>query len=90
MVALRELRRRSVIEIYYTPFNIIEILGKIPKIKYDPNIVFTGLTLIEEEFKLTYPTVEGYMKALELRSRGFKDLIDLLLYTTALTQNLKS
>ncbi len=29
------------------------------------------------------------MKALELRGRGFKDLIDLLLYATSLTQDIK-
>lgn len=57
--------------------------------KYDRNIVRTGLSLINEKFKLIHPTTEGYMKALELRSKGFKDLIDLLLYVTSLTQHIK-
>ena len=86
---LRKLRKLGMLEVYYTPFNIVEILGKISKMRYDRNIVLKGLTLIEEEFKLTYLTAEGYMKALELKSKGFKDLIDLLLYTTSLTRNLK-
>ncbi len=77
------------LEIYYTPFNIMEIIGKISKIKYDYDVVFRGLTSIQEEFILVTPTMKGYMKALSLKSRGFKDLIDLLLYTTALTRNLK-
>ncbi len=89
LATLRRLWRSRVLEVYYTPFNILEILGKVSKTRYDPNIVRAGLTIVKEEFKLTHPTVEGYMKALELRSRGFKDLIDLLLYTTSLTQNIK-
>ena len=86
---LRKLRRLGMLEVYYTPFNIIEVLGKISRARYDRDIVLTGLTLIEEEFKLTYPTAEGYVKVLELKSKGFKDLIDLLLYVTSLTRNLK-
>ncbi len=89
LLILRKLRGIGKLEAYYTPFNIIEIIGKISKIKYDKDIVYQGLTLIEEEFILTSPTLEGYMKALELKSKGFQDLIDLLLYTTALTRNLK-
>ncbi|OYT38460.1 MAG: PIN domain nuclease [Desulfurococcales archaeon ex4484_58] len=89
LLVLRELRRRGLLEIYYTPFNILEIIGKISRIKYDYNIVSKGLTLIEEEFILIAPTTKGYLKALILKSKGFKDLIDLLLYTTALTRNLK-
>lgn len=85
---LKELKRRKLSEFYYTPFNIFEIIGKIAKLKYDHDIVVTGLSLIEEEFKLTYPKVEGYIKALDLRRRGFNDLIDLLLYATSLTRNL--
>ncbi len=88
LVVLRDLRRRRIAEFYYTPFNIMEMLGKIAKTRYDYKIVATGLSLIEEEFRVTYPTTTGYMKALELRSRGFNDLIDLLLYTTSLTRDL--
>jgi len=85
---LRKLRRERRARFYYTEFNILEILGKISKVEYDRNIVATGLSLVKEEFELIHPTVEGYMKALSLRRKGFKDLIDLLLYTTSLTHNL--
>lgn len=50
---LRELRRRGEARFYYTQFNILEILGKIAKTNYDRDIVATGLSLIEEEFKQT-------------------------------------
>jgi len=88
LLILRKLRRQGVLEVYYTPFNIIEILGKISKLKYDQRIVLAGLKVIYDEFIQVHPTIEGYIKALELKSRGFKDLIDLLLYTTSLTRNL--
>lgn len=35
------------------------------------------------------PTIKGYVKALKLRERGFRDLTDLLLYATAATRGLK-
>ncbi|MCD6095929.1 MAG: PIN domain nuclease [Thermoprotei archaeon] len=88
LVVLRRLRRKKRARFYYTEFNILEILGKIAKVRYNRDIVATGLSLIQEEFELVHPTVEGYIKALNLKRRGFKDLIDLLLYTTSLTRNL--
>ncbi|MHA1859827.1 MAG: PIN domain-containing protein [Candidatus Asgardarchaeia archaeon] len=88
LTILGRLKRKKEVKFYYTHFSIFEILAKIAKVKYDRDVVFTGLSSIEEEFELTYPTVEGYIKALELKSKGFKDLIDLLLYTTSLTRNL--
>ena len=88
LVVLKKLSVRRKAVFYYTEYNIIEILGKISKLNYDPDIVSRGFTIIEEEFKLAHPTTQGYAKALELKRKGFKDLIDLLLYTTAATQNL--
>lgn len=89
LTVLRELRRRKEAKFYYTQFNIIEILSKVAKTNYDHNIVVKGLSLMEEEFELAYPTVDGYIKALELKKKGFKDMIDLLLYVTSLTCNLQ-
>ena len=86
---LRTLRRRKMAIYYYTPFNILEILGKLSRIEYDRDLVVKGLSLIIEEFTLANPSIEGYIKAMNLRKKGdFKDLIDLLLYTTSLTRNL--
>ncbi len=55
---------------------------------YDRERVALGLKSIRETFRVTHPTVAGYMKALELRRKGFRDLIDLLLYATARTRKL--
>lgn len=73
---------------YYTPFNLLEILGKLGKTRYSKERIAVGLIAIKEQFKITHPTTLGYLKALELRSRGHRDLIDLLLYTTALTRKI--
>ena len=88
ILILKELHNSKGVKYYYTPFNIIEIIGKLSKTTYNPDRVYTGLTSIREEFNLAYPTINGYLKALKLRSLGFKDLIDLLLYTTSLSNNI--
>ena len=85
---LKRLRDDKKAAFYYTPFSLLEVLGKISKTRYNASLVAMGLTAINEEFQLATPTLEGYLKALHLKSMGFKDLIDLLLYTTALTNNL--
>lgn len=86
---LEKLYRSNAVEIYYTCFNIFEIIGKLSRVKYDERIVEAGLTSITENFKQAFPTTQSYLKALKLRSMGFKDLIDLLLYTTSAENNLK-
>jgi len=85
---LKKLRDRGDAEYYYTQYNILEILGKLGRIRYDVERVRVGLLAIREEFKQVEPSLKGWLKALELRSRGFRDLIDLLLYATSLTHNL--
>jgi len=85
---LKKLRDRGVAEYYYTQYNILEILGKLGRIRYDVERVTIGLLAIEEGFKQVEPSLKGWLKALELRSKGYKDLIDLLLYATSLTHNL--
>jgi len=88
LAVLRNLWREGKAELYYTPFNMVEIIGKLSKLKYDKDRVSSGLLSITERFNLVYPTVEGYLKALTLRALGHKDLIDLLLYTTSVTRGL--
>jgi len=88
LVILKKLREQVKAEYYYTPFSLLEILGKLSKMSYDRERVARGLVSIEESFRVVYPTTDGYLKALELKAKGFKDLIDLLLYTTALTRKL--
>ena len=87
--ALSRVKRRFRAEFYYTQYNIIEILGKLSRLNYDEDVVVQGLRIINDEFVMTEPTVDGYIKALRLKRKGFNDLIDLLLYTTAVTRNLR-
>ena len=88
LILLKELRDKKEAEYYYTPFNLFEIIGKLSRLSYDPDRVTIGLTAIEEEFKLIQPTHQGYLKALTLRAKGYRDLIDLLLYATSQTSNI--
>jgi len=88
MSILKMLRERRGIEYYYTSFNILEIIGKLGKTRYDEERIYIGLSSIKEEFNLIHPTIKSYIKALKLKATGFKDLIDLLLYTTSLTNNI--
>ncbi len=88
LTILEGLYRSGRAEIYYTPFNILEIVGKLSKMDYDKERVELGLRSIRETLRVTYPTTRGYMKALELRRKGFRDLIDLLLYATSKTRKL--
>lgn len=85
---LARLYHQGAVEIYYTPFNLLEITGKLSRTGYDRERVRLGLASIRESFRITHPTPAGYLKALELRVKGFKDLVDLLLYTTSRTRRL--
>jgi len=89
LAILEKLYSHRKIKIYYTPFNIFEVVAKLSKMKYDEKRVKLGLKSIRENFTLTHPTTKGYIEALKLRSLGFRDLIDLLLYTTANSRKLK-
>ena len=89
LTTLEKLYSHEKIKVYYTPFNILEVIAKLSKIKYNEKRVKLGLKSIRENFTLTHPTTKGYIEALKLRSLGFRDLIDLLLYTTAKTRKLK-
>ena len=88
LILLKKLRDKEKAEYYYTPFNLFEIIGKLSRLSYDPDRAAIGLTAIEEEFKLIQPTLQGYLKALALRAKGYRDLIDLILYATSQTSNI--
>jgi len=88
LIFLKRLRDEEKAEYYYTPFNLFEIIGKLSRLNYDVNRVTIGLTAIEEEFKLIQPTRQAYLKALTLQAKGYRDLIDLLLYATSQTSDI--
>jgi len=88
MVILRRLRDRGAVELYYTELSIFEIVGKLSRTGFDRERVELGLVSIKEWFAEAKPTLKAWLKALELKRKGFRDLIDLLLYTTSLTNNI--
>ena len=88
---LRTLYLKGEVELYYSPYSLFEALGKISETSFDDRVVEEGLLSITESgtFIEAIPTTEGYLKALKLKSEGFGDLIDLILYSTALTKGLR-
>jgi len=80
---LWQLHKSGEVELFYTDFNIIEIVWKLSKLECDPLIVEKGLRSIERSMSKAQPRLGSILKALELRKKGFRDVIDLLLYLTA-------
>ena len=75
MHILKKLCDQGVAEYYYARYNIFEMLGKLGKAKYDAERAAMGLLAIGEEFKHVEPPLEAWLKALELRSRGFRGIL---------------
>lgn len=75
--------RRGEVEVYYTELNLLEVAWKLSKTYYEPAIVVKGLMSIEKYFTKAPVTWTSIAKALELRKKGFRDLVDLLLYAVA-------
>ncbi len=88
IIDLKKLYDKGKATYYYSPYSLLEILGKISKTTYNEHRLKLGLTAIEEKFTKILPTINGYIKALKLKTKGFRDLIDLLLYTTAETNSI--
>ena len=77
---LRTLYLKGEVELYYSPYSLFEALGRISETSVEE-----GLLSIREPGTF----IEGYLRALRLKSEGFGDLIDLILYSTALTKGLR-
>ena len=72
--------------LFYSPFSLLEAIGRIAKMPHDIDRVRDGLSAIIESgvfFRIALPSLDGYVGALIGRVKGFRDLIDLLLYMTA-------
>ena len=71
--------------LFYSPFSLLEAIGRIAKMSHDTDRVRDGLSAIIESgvFRIALPSLDGCMGALIGRVKGFRDLIDLLLYMTA-------
>jgi len=91
IIKLKKLHLSGAAELYCSPYSFLEALGKISKNRFDEKRVEEGLTSILKSnvFTEALPTTYGYIEALKLKTKGFRDLIDLLLYSTALTRGLR-
>ena len=82
------------VEYYCLNQSLVEVLGKVARSLRRENrvlsIVELGLrSLLESEtYRWINPTVQAFLKALELRVKGHRDMIDNMLYATALTNNM--
>jgi predicted nucleic acid-binding protein len=76
------------VKLYYTDLNMLEIAWKLSRLNYDPSIVEIGLRSIERSMVKVETRAPLVLRALELRRRGFDDMVDLLLYLTAKDNNL--
>jgi PIN domain. len=85
---LWNLYRNGRVELYYTDLNLLEIAWRLNKLNYDPSIVEIGLRSIERSMVKAETRPLLLLKALELKRRGFRDVIDLVLYLTAKDNNL--
>jgi len=82
-------------EIYYSRFSILECLWVVLSFKkkgvFDAKAVKKGLRSIVEgsRYKRAKETSDIFIEALELYNKGHNDLIDCILYSTALLNSLK-
>lgn len=85
---LWNLHKSRGVKLYYTDLNMLEIAWKLSRLNYDPSIVEIGLRSIERSMVKVETRAPLVLRALELRRKGFDDVVDLLLYLTAKDNNL--
>jgi predicted nucleic acid-binding protein len=73
----------------YIPKDIAKSIGISAKSTSSPPTTRAGAFKHRENFKKISISSEVLLEALELRKRGFKDIIDLVLYIAARENNLK-
>ena len=66
MKALSRIRRKFKVTFYYMQYNIIEISGKLSRLNYDEDVVIQGLNIINNEFTMIEPTMDGILRLLGL------------------------
>ncbi len=92
---IRMLRSSGKHEIHCCYVSMVEVLGKVARElerkKKRTEIVSEGLRSLFESgvYKWINPDAKAYRLALDMRMKGHKDMIDNLLYSTALSLNLR-
>jgi len=90
---LRELSNLDECEIYYSDFSILECLWVAGSLErkgtFDQEIFRAGMESIFEGYTRAETNPEIILKSLELYGMGHRDIIDCILYSTAIYDNLK-
>jgi len=80
-------------ELYYSDFSILECLWVVNSLKrkgkFDRDVFETGMRSIFECYTRAEINAEIVLKAFEIYEIGHKDIIDCLLYSIALHNNMK-
>ena len=78
--------------IYYNEISIIEALWRIVKVvgnKGDLKVVLDGIDAIRNTFEYAYIDSEAVENAVEMYRLGHRDMVDNILYSIALSEDLK-
>jgi len=86
---LLRLRRRGLVEIYYSSVSLLEALAKAAKLGVPPDAVEQGLIAIAAGYRAAEAGPEAWLLAYELRRLGLRDMVDAILYATAYTSRLR-
>ncbi len=91
LLKLRSLALTGRIELYYSPFSLIEVVSKVAreaqrsKVRLSREDIKSIVDLIEGASYLrpVYPDSRAYALAYEMKMLGHRDMIDCILYATA-------
>lgn len=84
LVKLKELRQGGVVEVYYSDFSLLEALAKAVRLGVPRHVVERGLVSIIAAWKKAEVNTRAWRYVLSLRVGGLRDVIDGILYSTAL------
>ena len=87
--ALYALRRKGLVELYYSGFSLLEACAKAAKLGVPEHVLEAGVTAIVSGYRHASPTVEAWLLAVRLRRDGLSDFIDAVLYATAASTGLR-
>lgn len=96
LLKLRDLALKGLVEIYYSPISLIEVISKVARETIrkgrglKPEEVEATIRIIEESeyLKPVHPNPQAYALAYKMKLIGHNDMIDNLLYATATVHGL--
>lgn len=97
LLRLRSLALRRLVEVYYSPISLVEVISKVARETIrrggrglEPGEVEATIRIIEgsEYLKPAHPNPQAYALAYRMKLLGHNDMIDNLLYATATVHGL--